>query len=161
MKFDNSKVRRQDRLLEEERARELLATAEWGVLSMIDQDDKPYGLPLNFVWEGECIYFHCAPQGKKLDALEHCGQVSFCVVGDVKLQPSMFTTQYESVILKGKAAIVASDEERMHALELLLGKLSPHDIEVGMKYARKSFYRTAIVRLDIDTFSAKCKRIMK
>ena len=159
MKFDNTKVRRQDRLLSEERAREIMAKAEWGVLSMIDLDGKPYGLPLNFVWEDACIYFHCAPQGKKLDALERNGEVSFGVVGDVKLQPAKFTTEYESVVIAGVATIVTSDEERMHALELLLRKLSPHDVEVGLKYASKSFYRTVIVRLDIDTFSAKCKRM--
>lgn len=159
MKFDNSKVRRQDRLLDEVRAREILATAEWGVLSMIDLDGRPYGLPLNFVWEDDCIYFHCARQGKKLDVLERKDQVSFCIVGDVKLQPGKFTTEYESVILTGEATIITSDEERRHALELLLHKLSPHDVEMGLKLAGKSLARTEIVRIDIDTFSAKSKRL--
>jgi len=160
LKFDNSKIRRQDRLLDETRAREILATAEWGVLSMIDEDDKPYGLPLNFVWDGEdSIYFHCAPEGRKLDVIDRRDLVSFCIVGNVNLKPSQFTTEYESVIIEGEATIITSEEESMYALELLLRKFSPHDMEVGMKYAKKSFYRTNIIRIDIDTWSAKRKKM--
>ncbi len=128
---------------------------------MIDLDGKPYGVPLNFVWdeEGDCIYFHCAPEGKKLDILERRDCVSFCVVGKVNLQSSQFTTEYESIIITGETTICTGDEERMLALELLLKKLSPHDLEIGMRYAQRSFYRTCIVRLDIDSWSGKCKRV--
>ena len=163
MKYDNSKVRRQDRLLDEARAREILATAEYGILSMIDMDGKPYGVPVNFVWDseglGDSIYLHCATEGKKLHVLECHDVVSFCVVGNVNLLPSQFTTEYESIILTGEVTICTSDEERMHALELLLKKLSPHDMEIGLRYAQKSFYRTEIVRLDIDTWSGKRKKV--
>ncbi|MBR2146021.1 MAG: pyridoxamine 5'-phosphate oxidase family protein [Muribaculaceae bacterium] len=162
MKYDNSKVRRQDRLLDEARAREILASAEYGILSMIDLDGKPYGVPLNFVWDGDdAIYIHCAPEGKKIDILECHDRVSFCVVGDVNLKPSQFTTEYESVILDCEATICTSEEERVYALELLLRKLSPHDVEIGMKYALKSLHRTCIVRLDILTWSGKAKRVKR
>ncbi len=159
MLYDNSHVRRQDRLLDEARARELLATAEYGILSMVDLDRKPYGIPVNFVFDVDCIYIHCATQGRKLDILDINDDVSFCVVGRVNLLPSKFTTDYESVILTGKATIISDDEERMQALELLLEKYSPNDIKVGMKYARSSFSRTDIIRIDIATFSGKQKRV--
>ena len=100
MAFDNSNVRRQDRLLDEERAVALLRTAEWGVLSMCDTDGAPYGLPLNYVWDGaSSLYIHCAPEGRKLRCLEHEQRVSFCIVGNVNLLPSKFTTEYESIVL--------------------------------------------------------------
>lgn len=159
MNYDNSQVRSQDRLLDEARARELLATAEYGVLSMVDCDGKPYGVPVNFVFDMDCIYIHCATEGRKLDILEINEDVSFCIVGRVNLLPSKFTTEYESVILTGEATIITNDEERMQALELLLEKYSPNDIKVGMKYAKSSFARTDIIRIDIDTFSGKCKRV--
>ena len=162
MKYENSKIRRQDRLLDEARAREILASAEYGILSMIDLDGKPYGVPVNFVWDGDdAIYFHCAPEGKKIDILECHDQVSFCVVGNVNLLPSQFTTEYESIILDCEATICTSEEERVHALELLLRKLSPHNVEIGMKYALKSLSRTCIVRLDILTWSGKAKKVKR
>ena len=160
MKFDISKVRRQDRLLDEARAREILAGAEYGYLSIIDWDGKPYGVPLNFVWDGEeSIYFHCADEGKKIDILERYDQVSFCVVGNVNLLPSLFTTEYESIILECESTICTYEEEQLYAFELLLKKYSPNDLETGMKYARKSLLRTCIVRLDILTWSGKCKKV--
>ena len=161
MKYDNSQVRRQDRLLDEARARELLATAEYGVLSIVDRDRKPYGVPVNFVFDEDCIYIHCANEGRKLDCIDLYDDVSFCIVGRVNLLPSKFTTEYESVILTGEATIITDDEERMRALELLLEKYSPNDIKVGMKYARSSFSRTDIIRIDIATFSGKCKCVTR
>ena len=158
MTFDNSNIRRQDRLLDEERAVALLRTAEWGVLSMCDTDGAPYGLPLNYVWDGNSsLYIHCAPDGRKLRCLDHEQRVSFCVVGNVNLLPSKFTTEYESIVLTGVAVRDLDDDEKRHALELLLNKLSPRDATVGMKYAAASFHRVEILRLDISAWSGKCK----
>ena len=160
MKFDNTSVRRQDRLLDEARATELLKTAEWGVLSMCDTDRAPYGLPINYVWDGgNSLYLHCAPDGRKLRCLDHEDRVSFCIVGRVHLLPSRFTTEYESVVLAGKARRGLDESERRHALELLLDKLSPDDKAVGMKYAAGSFHRVEIVRLDIESWSGKRKHV--
>lgn len=160
MKYDNSGVRRQDRLLDEERARELLRVAEWGVLSMSDGDNGPYGLPLNYVWDGgNLLYIHCAPDGRKLRCLDHDPRVSFCIVGRVNLLPSKFTTEYESIVLRGTAVRQLDEQERLHALELLLSKLSPDDKDVGMKYVAASFNRVEILRLDISTWSGKRKSV--
>ena len=64
MKYVNDTVRRQDRLMDEERALELLRESEYGVLSMQDVDGSGYGVPLNYVWDGDhSIYIHCAPEG--------------------------------------------------------------------------------------------------
>ena len=160
MIFDNTTVRRQDRLLDQESADQLLRTAEYGTLSMIDVDGMPYGIPINFVWDGDsAIYLHCAPEGRKLRALAQNNRVSFSIVGRVNLLPSQFTTEYESVVLTGEACVNLDDDERHRALRLLLQKLSPEDMEVGLRYAEKSLHRTCIVRLDIARYSAKCKRV--
>lgn len=89
MKYVNDTVRRRDRLMDEARALELLRTREFGVLSMVDTNGSGYGVPLNYVWDGDhCIYIHCAPEGHKLLALEKNPKVSFCIIGDVHLLPS-------------------------------------------------------------------------
>lgn len=156
--YDNGAVRRQDRLLAEDGARELLRTGEYGVLSMISDQDTPYGIPLSYVWDGGAyIYVHCAPEGRKLRALERCADVSFCVVGRTRVIPDKFTTAYESVVVSCRAVRGLVPDERMAALRLLLEKYSPEDLEVGMRYAEKSFHRTEILRLEIVTVSGKAK----
>ena len=132
MKYINDTVRRQDRLLDEARSRELLETAEYGVLSMVDDDGQAYGIPVNFVWDGEDkIYIHCAPEGRKLRAIANHPKVSLCVVGRTHLLPKNFTTEYESVIVFGEARTGLPEEERMHALHLLIDEHSPDDKERG------------------------------
>ena len=155
MRYVNETVRRQDRLMDEARAIELLSTSEYGVLSMVDKDGTAYGVPLNYVWDGKnSIFIHCAPVGHKLEALEKNPNVSFCIVGDVKLLPGKFTTEYESV-----AHIHLSPEERMEALLKLVDKLSPDFKELGAKYSKMSFHRVNIIRVDFSEYSGKCKHV--
>ena len=160
MKYVNDTVRRQDRLMDEERAIELLRESEYGILSMVDTDGSAYGVPLNYVWDGgQSIYIHCAPEGHKLRALEAHPLVSFCIIGRVHLLPSHFTTEYESVVLRGKAFIHLNEEERLRALHMLVDKLSPKHQEIGYKYCLKSFHRVNIIRIDFSEYSGKCKRV--
>ncbi|MGI6223405.1 MAG: pyridoxamine 5'-phosphate oxidase family protein [Prevotella sp.] len=160
MKYNTHDIRRQDRLMDEQRARQLLHEAEYSVISMIDDQGLPYGIPVNAVFESpDHAYIHCAPEGKKLRALAVHPDVSMCIIGHVHLVPDKFTTEYESVILKGRAHLVTNDEERRHAIELILDKYSPKFKERGLFYATKSLPRTSILRIDISEFSGKCKKM--
>ena len=84
--------------------------------------------------------------------------VVFVVVGNTEVLPSRFTTRYESVLVRGTAHVGLPEDERRKALRLILEKYSPDDMEVGLHYAEKSFARTDIIRIDINTVSAKAKR---
>ena len=50
MNYTNEQIRRQDRLLEKEKAISLLKNGEYGVLSMQDEENGAYGVPINYVW---------------------------------------------------------------------------------------------------------------
>ena len=160
MKFDNSDIRRRNRVLDEADAFELLKSGEYGVLSMIDTDGKPYAVPVNFAYDGgESIYIHCAPEGHKLSALNANNDVTFVIVGHTHVLSTQFTTEYSSVMLRGKSHLGLDKEERWKALRLILDKYSPADVEIGLKYSEKSFHRTEIIRIDIATISAKAKHV--
>lgn len=161
MNYNNENVRRQDRLLDETEAEALLQTGEYGVLSMVTEENSGYGIPINYVWDGHAsIYLHCAPEGRKLLAITRNNNVSFCVVGQTNVVSNKFTTGYASIVLQCKAHIHLKPKERMKALELLLDKYSPNDKETGMKYAEKSFSRTEVIRLDVVEWSGKTKVVM-
>lgn len=154
-----AEIRRKDRILGEEAALELLEKGEYGFLAMAGTNGYGYGIPLSYVKEGMCLYFHCAPEGYKLECLKACPGVSFCVVGKTKVIPGQFTTAYESVLVFGEARLGLSEEERRHALELLVGKYAPEFAAVGGKYIEKSFHRTEIIRVDILRVTGKGKRV--
>lgn len=160
MNYNNETVRRQDRLLDEATALDLLKNSDYGVLSIQGDDDGAYGLPISYAWDGDQnIYLHCATEGKKLRLIDRCNRVSFCIVGPTKVIPDKFTTEYESIILTCTATRHLPEEERMKAFELILDKYSPQDKTVGMNYARKAFNQTEMICLEIGSWSGKCKRI--
>ena len=65
----------------EDKAYQLLQEGEYGVMSMITPEGMPYGIPINYVWDGnDSLYIHCAPEGKKLRCLQSSPQVSFAIV---------------------------------------------------------------------------------
>lgn len=65
----------------EEECIRILKEEPRGVLSMIGDGGYPYGIPLDH-WYDETngkLYFHCAKEGHKLDAIEKDDKVSYCV----------------------------------------------------------------------------------
>lgn len=160
MEYDNSGVRRQDRLLPEENAYRLLKEGEYGVLSMVTPEGTPYGVPVNYVWDGkDALYIHCAPEGRKLRCLRETPETSFCIVGRTHVIPNKFTTNYESIVLTCRAGLGLPEAERMDALHRIIDKYAPEFREIGEKYAEKSFHRTEIIKLTIVSFSGKSKNI--
>lgn len=159
MNYTNQDVRRRDRLLDEPSARELLIGGKYGILSMQAENGGAYAVPISYVWDrGGSIYFHCAPEGRKIHCLALCNKVSFCVVGSQKVIPEKFSTLYESIILEGKAYIGLPEDERMKALELLIDKYSFEFKEKGIQYAKKSFFRTEVIKLKIEKWSGKSRK---
>jgi hypothetical protein len=56
-------VRRSDRAVSKDQAREILARAEHGVLATVGADGWPYAVPVNHVLCGEALYIHGAAEG--------------------------------------------------------------------------------------------------
>ncbi len=154
-------VRRQDRLLDDARALDLLENSLYGFLSLGEENNGyAYGIPISYAYDREknTLYFHCAPEGEKLDCLTRNPRVSFCVVGGVTTQPEKFTTLYESVIVFGTADLDPTDEERRTALRKLVAKYCPDHKTLGETYMERSFHRTQTFTLRIEHITAKCKR---
>ncbi|MCO7136044.1 pyridoxamine 5'-phosphate oxidase family protein [[Clostridium] leptum] len=152
-------MRRSKRALPEHQARAILEKGEYGVLSL--QGEEPYGIPLSYVVHQNCIYFHCALEGRKIDCMRSNPSVSFCVVGKVqpKHRPLYFTTLFESAIVTGKAQPVEDIEEKTLALVELCKKyfpeLSPQVKEEAAQSARNSMDRTGVYRISIDEITGK------
>ncbi len=151
------KIRRKDRAISKQEAIEILTNGEYGILSTIGIDGYPYGIPVNYVYQNGNIYFHCAIKGHKLDNITYNNKVSFCVVGNTKVIPEKFGTNYESAILFGKAVKVSGDEKN-EALISLLEKYSSEFMEKGMLYIQKLYDKTVVVKISIEHVSGKSKK---
>ena len=122
-------MRRKKQALSEQECTDVLQRVGWGVLGVQGDDGYPYTVPLNYVLLDGHLYFHCAREGHKIDALERSDKASFCVVDRSELVPSEFTTYYRSVIVFGRLRIVEDQEERARSLTALVEALSGNESE--------------------------------
>jgi nitroimidazol reductase NimA-like FMN-containing flavoprotein (pyridoxamine 5'-phosphate oxidase superfamily) len=150
-------IRRSDREITIQEAIELLDSAEYGIMSTVGKDGQPYGLPLSYVYKNDCIYFHCAVSGHKLENIEHNPKVSFCVVGKTKVLPDKFATEYESTVVFGVASEV-NGTERYDAVLWLLEKYCSNFIAEGKRYIELKDKITKVFKIEIDRISGKARR---
>ena len=148
-------MRRKDRQMSQESAIELLERGEYGVLSSVDEDGQPYGVPVNYVFDGkDSIYFHCAREGHKLDNLRANPRVSFTIVGNHQIMDWKFSTAYESLILFGAAEEVEGDE-KYQGLKMLAQKFSPNYMEEFEKDIEKAMIPTMVFKINILQITGK------
>lgn len=150
-------MRRKDKQLSMEESIEILKNNEVGILSTICENGYPYGVPLNYVYYNNRIYFHGAKEGQKFDNIKECDKVSFCVYCDVELLPEKFDTNYKSVILFGKAA-EANEEEKTEALLELIKKYSNEFMKKGKEYVDKSKNSTKVYKISIEHMTGKAQQ---
>lgn len=150
-------MRRSDRAIEKEEALHILKNGEYGVLSTVDPDNQPYGVPVNFCIIDDSIYIHCAIEGHKIDNVTYNPKVSFCVVGNTRILPSKFGTEYESTIVFGLLSEVFNNEKQK-ALQGLLHKYSSDCFEKGLKYIDALKEKTRVFRITIETITGKSRR---
>lgn len=150
-------MRRKDRLISEDEALSIMEKGEYGILSTVSSENEPYGVPLNYCLIGGTIYFHCAPEGQKIDNIKNNPMVSFCVVGRTQIQPDTFTTRFESAIVQGTAEEVF-DEEKQMALEGFIEKYSRAFLAEGKKYSNRMHAETKVIKIVPVSVSGKANR---
>lgn len=149
-------MRRIDRQVTAEESAHILQKGQYGVLSTVNQDGYPYGVPISYVYIDGSIYFHSAGKGYKLDNIAYNNKVTFSVVGQKKTLPAIFSTSYESVIVFGTASQVAG-EEKMRALLALIDKYTPDFRDKGKEYAQNSGGQTTVIKISFEHMTGKVR----
>lgn len=152
------KMRRTKQELTHEEVKEILNQASSGVFAVHGDNGYPYAVPLNFVYDDNAIYFHCAREGHKIDAIKSNDKVSFCVVAKDAVVAKEFATDYYSVIVFGRAKILDSREETRDALKLLNEKLAPDFPKEGDREIENSIKHVCVVKIEIEHVTGKAAR---
>ena len=101
-------LQRKNKQISMEECIELLKKETRGVLSVLGDDDYPYGMPMNHWYNEEDgkIYFHCGKSGHRLDALRKCNKVSFCTYDSGYREEGDWALHVKSVIVFGTMEII-------------------------------------------------------
>ena len=119
-------VARKKQALSIEECIEILIKEPRGVLSVLGDDDYPYGMPLNHYYceEDGKIYFHGGKQGHKVDAIKRHDKASFCVYDQGFRNPGEWALNIRSVIVFGRIEIVEDTEKVLKISRLLSYKFT-------------------------------------
>ena len=156
-------VRRRERAVDDDAwIRSYLKEAPFGILAT-ENDGQPFLTPLNFAYDEDshAIYFHAARTGRLFTNVAANPRVCFnvCRMGAVITEGKAcsYDVEYDSVIVFGRARVLEDAAEAARGLLVLVNKYSPHPppAEGGESFSPNQLARTAVYRLEIDSWSGK------
>jgi len=119
-------------------------------------DGTPYIVPMNFGLGENCLFLHCATEGRKLDILRRNDRVCFEMdfLREIKQGPEScgWGARYESVIGFGRAILVEDPVEKRFALDRIMdhyGAQGPY------AYPDDVLSKTTIIRIEIESLTGK------
>lgn len=170
-------MRRKDRQMNEDFALDVIDKSEFGVLGIYKE--SIYTMPLSMVRDGKNLYFHSAPEGKKVDMIEDGDNVSVSFVSRVhvpnilsredilekiaekkfaEIGSKVFTTEFESAHVEGKIFHIKDETETIEALMLIGKKYTPDLVDLAEEFIKKSLHRTRVYKIIIEEIKGKRKK---
>ena len=123
--------------------------------------NTPYIVTMNFghkPGDKSCLYFHCAPEGKKIDLISRNNYVCFEMDTDHKLYGGAegcdWGMNYSSIIGYGRIHIIRDLTEKKTGLDCIMAHYTGRD---GFSYDDKIMNSTTVLRLDIEEITGKQK----
>lgn len=150
-------MRRKSRERGEEFALAVLKHCPYATFATVNEDGSPYCVPVSPVYCEGAVYFHCAPEGHKLDNIRNHPQVCLCCAVGVVDVPEHFTTKYQSCVIFGRAELVEKEEEKIMALRKLCEKHAASNLGQFETEVNKSLPRTAVCKITIERITGKQK----
>ena len=147
---------RKKRQLPEAECVEILKTQLRGVLSVLGDDDYPYGMPMNHYYceEDGKLYFHGGQTGHKIDAMKRHDKASFCVYDEGFRKDGDWALNIRSVIVFGRTEFITDQETVYRISEKLSRKFTDDDAYIRREIER-SGPRTLLLALVPEHMTGK------
>lgn len=122
-------------------------------LGLVDKDEA-YIVPVNFGYERNAIYFHSAVEGRKVELIKRNNKVCFEIEADVgieKTDKSNCSVKYRSVIGKGRAYILESNEEKLRGLKSIMRQCTGGEYS----FSEERLDSVVVVEIKIENITGK------
>lgn len=149
-------VRRKDReITDPQTLRDVLKQTKYITVSLC-MENEPYLVSLSHGYDEphNCLYFHCAPEGKKLAYLKANNKVWGQAVLDYGVTDEC-DYAYTSVQFSGTMRLIEDLAEKQHGMEVMVRQLSEHPEEKLAKIKPEKLAKTTMGRIDITYLSGK------
>ncbi|UCE42028.1 MAG: pyridoxamine 5'-phosphate oxidase family protein [Candidatus Aminicenantes bacterium] len=135
----------------------ILDEAKYVVVAMC-KDNEPYLATLSHGYDRKrnCIYFHCAKEGKKVDILKEQNKVWGQALMDKGYVQGSCDHLFATTQFMGRITFVENRDEKKHALEVMINALEDNPQKVlDSELTEKSIEDVQIGRIDIEYMSGK------
>jgi nitroimidazol reductase NimA-like FMN-containing flavoprotein (pyridoxamine 5'-phosphate oxidase superfamily) len=135
--------------------KQILKATKYVTVALCVESD-PYLVSLSHGYDEDknCLYFHCAPDGKKLEFLKVNGRVWGQALLDFGVTEDC-DYAYTSVHFSGKMSLIEDSVEKQHAMEVLVRQVSLNPEEKLAKLKPEKLEKQTMGRIDIDYMSGK------
>lgn len=149
-------IRRKNREIDIDSAKQLLQSSRRGVLAVNGDDGYPYAIPINYLYDDEAqrIYFHGAKIGHKVDALRASDKVCFTVYGNETIKTDVWAPFMQSVVVFGRCHLMEAGPEASERLKQLAMKYYPSEQLVDEEIAQ-SGKAVQVFEIKIEHMSGK------
>jgi nitroimidazol reductase NimA-like FMN-containing flavoprotein (pyridoxamine 5'-phosphate oxidase superfamily) len=155
-------VRRKDReITKSDEMHQVLKATKYVTIALC-MENEPYLVSLSHGYDQtrNCLYFHCAPEGKKIIFAKTNPKVWGQAVLDFGVTQEC-DYAYSSVHFSGILSLITDLNEKKHAMKVLIHQVSP-DPEVKLaKLKPEKLESVTIGRIDINYISGKSTRRQK
>ena len=147
------KMRRCAQALSVEECEDILGSAKRGTLAVVGDEGYPYSLPINFLYDDGKLFFHCAREGHKLDAIRLCDKACFTVIDEPMKKPDEWWYHVRSVICFGRAHLM-DGEDKVVRLRQLGEKYFPEGYDIDGDLL-KNGPRAEVIEFIVEYMSGK------
>ena len=149
-------VRRKDREITDAAALKKVLKSTTYITIALCMDNEPYLVALSHGYDEakNCIYFHCAPEGKKLVYLKANNKIWGQAVLDYGVTDEC-DYAYTCVHFSGSISLIDDLTEKQHAMEVLVRQLSTKPEEKLAKIKLEKLAKTTMGRIDIAYITGK------
>ena len=148
------KLTRFKQALSQEECNRILNKELRGVLSVLGDEDYPYGIPMNFYYDEKSnkLYFHSGKTGHKTDALKKHNKVSFCVYDEGYHENGHWSLNIKSVIVFGKIRLA---ENWSRDMMVSFCQKYTEDMDYIEKEINQFAQSTAVLELTVEYMTGK------
>lgn len=140
--------------------KQVLGSTQYVTIALC-KNDEPYLVTLShgYDFKRNCIYFHCATEGKKLDYLRANNKVWGQAMIDEGFAEGECKQSYTSVQFLGKVAFPESIDEKLEALTCMTQQLNKNPdkmlTQINKLNAETNLKNLIVGRIDIQSLSGK------
>ena len=123
-------------------------------LGMSD-NNHPYVVPMSFGYRDSTVYFHSAPEGRKIDILQNNPNVCIQFDADCRIKKGETACRwgavFQSAVGFGEAVFITDSEQKQLALDIIM----KHYSDDAFSYTEASLQKITVFKVILEKLTGK------